>query len=316
MACQFFRAIPAVPRMPQRRVGCGGSRSWAGSFGAFPAKEKGKAQFSVAAPAAGGRVSGEMPEDLQPYLDFARETAREAGRLTLEYFLTDRAEAEYKADDSPVTIADRRAEELVRARVEKAYPHHAIVGEEYGAEGADGKSHRWIVDPIDGTKSFVHGVPLYGVLLALEIEGVSEVGVAYFPALNEMLSGATGLGAWWNGKPARPSAETRLDRAVCCHIDTASFGRVGPERGAAWERLQRSVYYNAGWCDAYGYLLVATGRAEIALDPVMNVWDCAPFPRFSARRAPTSATGRETRAASTAGKRWGRRGRCWGKFWR
>jgi histidinol-phosphatase len=217
-----------------------------------------------------------MPDDsLQTYLEFARETAREAGQLTLRYFQTDAARAEFKSDDTPVTIADREAEQLIRARIGDRFPHHAIVGEEFGAVASDA-THRWIIDPIDGTKSFVHGVPLYGVLLALEIAGAVEVGVAYFPALDEMISAATGLGCDWNGKPARVSAETRLDRAICCHIDTAYFGKNGKD--APWSRLQRAVYYNAGWCDAYGYLLVATGRAEVMLDPVMAVWDCAPFP--------------------------------------
>jgi myo-inositol-1(or 4)-monophosphatase len=114
------------------------------------------------------------------------------------------------------------------------------------------------------------------VLLALEIEGTVEVGVAYFPALDEIIAAASGLGCLWNGKPASVSRETRLDRAVCCHIDTASFAKSG--KGDLWERLQKAVYYNAGWCDAYAYLLVATGRAEVALDPVMAVWDCGPFP--------------------------------------
>ena len=215
------------------------------------------------------------PETLTEYLEFARETAREAGQLTLRYFLTREAEAEYKEDDTPVTIADREAEALVRERIQARYPDHAIVGEEFG-EADPGASHRWIIDPIDGTKSFVHGVPLYAVLLALEIEGQVEVGVAYFPALDEMISAASGQGCDWNGKPARVSEETALDRAVCCHIDTAYFAKNG--KGEAWQRLQQSVYYNAGWCDAYGYLLVATGRAEVMLDPVMAVWDCGPFP--------------------------------------
>ena len=213
--------------------------------------------------------------DLKPYLDFAQETAREAGRLTLQYFQTGEAPAEYKDDDTPVTRADREAEALIRDRIAAAWPGHAVAGEEFGAAGP-GAACRWIVDPIDGTKSFVHGVPLYAVLLALEIEGSVEVGVAYFPALDEIIAAATGRGCLWNGKPASVSRETRLDRAVCCHIDTASFARN--HQGAAWERLQRSVYYNAGWCDAYSYLLVATGRAEIALDPVMALWDCGPFP--------------------------------------
>lgn len=215
-------------------------------------------------------------DSLRSYLDFARATAHEAGQLTLRYFQTDAARAEFKLDDTPVTIADREAEQLIRQRIGSRFPGHAIVGEEYGSGADAGASHRWIVDPIDGTKSFVHGVPLYGVLLALEIEGAVEVGVACFPALNEMVSAATGCGCEWNGRPARVSAETRLDRALCCHMDTAFFGKNGKD--APWSRLQKSVYYNAGWCDAYGYLLVATGRAEIMLDPVMQVWDCAPFP--------------------------------------
>lgn len=212
---------------------------------------------------------------LADFLSFAETTAREAGALTLEYFLTDGARAEFKSDDTPVTIADRKAEELIRHRIAETYPDHQIVGEEYGAtEGT--ADYRWIIDPIDGTKSFVHGVPLYAVLIALEIKGKMEVGCAYFPALDEIVSAATGLGAHWNGKPCRVSDVASIDRAVCAHIDTAYFGKNG--KGEAWDRLQKAVYYNAGWCDAYGYLLVATGRAEIMLDPVMAVWDCGPFP--------------------------------------
>ena len=212
---------------------------------------------------------------LARYLEFAERTAREAGALTLEYFLTDLAPAEFKGDDTPVTIADRKAEILIRKRIEEEFPDHQIVGEEFG-ESASTSTHRWIIDPIDGTNSFVHGVPLYAVLLALEIDGKVEVGCAYFPALDEIIVAATGLGAHWNGKPCRVSEEGAIDRAVCAHIDTAYFAQNG--KGAPWQRLQEAVYYNAGWCDAYGYLLVATGRAEIMLDPVMAVWDCGPFP--------------------------------------
>lgn len=213
---------------------------------------------------------------LSDFLSFAEATAREAGALTLDYFLTGAAQPEFKGDDTPVTIADRKAEELIRERITAAYPGHQIVGEEFGESEASASSYRWIIDPIDGTKSFVHGVPLYAVLLALEIDGKVEAGCAYFPALDEIVSAATGLGAHWNGKPCSVSDVGSLDRAVCAHIDTAYFAKNG--KGEAWQRLQQSVYYNAGWCDAYGYLLVATGRAEVMLDPVMAVWDCGPFP--------------------------------------
>lgn len=212
---------------------------------------------------------------LPDFLRFAEKTAREAGALTLDYFLTDAANPEFKGDDTPVTIADRKAEELIRQRLSEAYPDHQIVGEEFGESGA-ASPYRWFIDPIDGTKSFVHGVPLYAVLLALEIHGKVEVGCAYFPALDEMVSAATGHGAHWNGDPCHVSKVAAIDRAVCAHIDTAYFGKNG--KAEPWERLQKAVYYNAGWCDAYGYLLVATGRAEVMIDPVMAVWDCGPFP--------------------------------------
>lgn len=214
---------------------------------------------------------------LQQYLQFATETAFQAGRHTLGYFQTD-IRTDWKKDDSPVTIADREAEQLIRKRITNRFPEHSIVGEEFGIQETAGASHRWFIDPIDGTKSFMRGVPLYGVLLGLEIEGRVEVGVAYFPALDEMIAAATGEGCWWNGRRARVSQQTDLSRSIIAHIDTASYGRVSEAKGHAWNRLQNASYYNAGWCDAYGYLLVATGRVEIALDPIMNVWDCGPFP--------------------------------------
>lgn len=216
-----------------------------------------------------------MSTSLRTYLDFATETVFEAGRLTLGYFQTN-LPSEFKGDDSPVTVADRQAEQLIRRRIEQAFPGHAILGEEYGASDAAGASHRWYVDPIDGTKSFIRGVPLYGVVLGLEIEGRVEVGAVYFPALDEMVAAATGEGCWWNGRPARVSDQQDLSRSFVCHIDTASFARLG--RGEPWSRLQKAGYYNAGWTDAYGYMLVATGRAEVAIDPIVSPWDVAPFP--------------------------------------
>jgi myo-inositol-1(or 4)-monophosphatase len=183
---------------------------------------------------------------------------------------------DYKDDHSPVTIADRQAEEFIRMRIEQAYPGHAIVGEEFGLKESQDASHRWIIDPIDGTKSFMRGVPLYGVLLGLEIEGEVEVGAAYFPALDEMVAAASGLGCWWNGRPARVSEITDLKRAYFSTTTVQAFEKNG--RMEAFNRLTKSCYYQTGWSDAYGYLLVATGRVEVMLDPIMNTWDCGPFP--------------------------------------
>jgi len=212
---------------------------------------------------------------LRPYLDFAVETAYLAGRLTLGTFQTG-VQPDFKSDNSPVTIADRKAEEFIRHRIEQEYPSHAIVGEEYGTAGNEGASHRWFIDPIDGTKSFIRGVPLYAVLIGLEIEGQVEVGVACFPALDELVAAATGEGCWWNGRRAHVSSKSSLKEATVVFTDVANFSNYG--RADAWERIKKNTYFRAGWGDAYGHMLVATGRVELMLDPVMNAWDCGPFP--------------------------------------
>ncbi len=216
-----------------------------------------------------------MAEPINEYLDFITETAYLAGRVTLAHFQTG-VQADFKADRTPVTLADRASEELIRRRIEARYPGHAIVGEEYGSSDHPSASHRWFIDPIDGTKSFLRGVPLYAVLIGLEVEGRIVAGAAYYPAMDEMLAAADGLGCRWNGRPARVSQVQRLDSAWVSSTDPLSFDLYG--KRDAWERLKQSTYHRGGWGDAYGYLLVATGRAEVMLDPIMEVWDCGPFP--------------------------------------
>lgn len=211
--------------------------------------------------------------DLSSYLTFAADVAYRAGRLTLGHFNVG-VRPDYKPDDTPVTAADRAAEEFIRGEIGKAYPGHSLLGEEFGRDERE-STHRWIIDPIDGTKSFMRGVPLYGVLIGLEVEGTVRVGAAYYPGTDEMLCAAEGLGAWWNGRRARVS-ELGLDRGVVCFTTYGNFEKYG--RLGAWERLNKAAYMLRGWSDAYGYLLVATGRAEAMLDPVMAAWDCGPFP--------------------------------------
>jgi histidinol-phosphatase len=223
--------------------------------------------------------------DLSPYLDFATHLAHRAGRITLGYYQTG-LRPDFKPDDTPVTAADRAAEQFIRAEIQDRYPEHAILGEEFGESGPAAlpresvkesvSNFRWIIDPIDGTKSFMRGVPLYGVLIGLEIEGQVRVGAAYYPALDEMLSAADGLGCWWNGRRARVSQVPSLNQAWVTCTDPGGFSQA--QRAAEWERVQKAAYHRGGWSDAYGYLLVATGRAEVMLDPVMAVWDCGPFP--------------------------------------
>jgi myo-inositol-1(or 4)-monophosphatase len=213
--------------------------------------------------------------DLKPYLDFARETAYTAGRLTLGYFNAG-VRPEFKSDDTPVTVADKKSEELIRSKIAEKFPGHAIVGEEYGEQAGQGNPFRWIIDPIDGTKSFVRGVPLYGVLIGLEIEGEARVGAAYYPALDEMLCAADGEGCWWNGRRAHVSEIDTLAKSYVCIGSHKSIHKYN--RQAEYDRLVEKSYAMRGWSDCYGYLLVATGRAEVMIDPLMAIWDCGPFP--------------------------------------
>lgn len=208
---------------------------------------------------------------LREYLDFAVEIAQLAGAHTLGYFNT-RTPVELKADRSPVTAADRGAEALLRERIERAYPSHGILGEEHGTKVGSGPA-RWILDPIDGTYSFVCGVPLYAVLVGLEWAGEVVVGVIHMPALAETVFAARGLGCWWNGRRARVSEVANLADARVVYGGAKWVRDCG--RGPALDRLLAACHKDRGWCDAYGYALVATGRAEISLDPVMNIWDTA-----------------------------------------
>ena len=203
------------------------------------------------------------------YLDFATDVAFRAGRQALSHFQTG-VEADRKADLSPVTIADRSGEELLRRLIRERFPGHAVVGEESGVSGDS--RHRWILDPIDGTRSFVRGVPLFGVLVALEIEGDPVVGVCYLPALDEMVAAGRGEGCRWNGRPARVSSVTSLEVALVSLTEPASLSEMHPE---FWERLKKKAGTIRGYSDCYGHVLVATGRAEVMLDPVMNLWDNA-----------------------------------------
>ncbi len=212
--------------------------------------------------------------DLRKMMEFAAETAHLAGRMTLGYFGTG-VRPDFKADESPVTVADRLSEEFIRARIEKQYPGHAIVGEEYGVKETEGASVRWFVDPIDGTRSFIRGVPLYGVLIGVEVDGQPAVGAAYYPGTDELLVAAIGQGCAWNGRPAHVSDVANLGRAYISCSDFGNFEVYGKQD--AWQRLVRRTYTRVGWSDAYGYLLVATGRIEAMLDPIMNPWDCGPF---------------------------------------
>ena len=212
---------------------------------------------------------------IQRYQD-VRSFAVQAGKLTLNYFQTDRFEVERKGDQSPVTVADREAEQLLRKLISEKFPDDTIVGEEFD-EKVGSSGFRWILDPIDGTKSFITGVPLYGTMIGLEYERECQVGAVYIPGLDEGIFACVGEGAWYFQGDKEPTqakvSQQKLAEGVFVTSEVKTFGDRNAE--GVYSSLQSKAYISRSWGDCYGYLLVATGRAELMVDPILNIWDAA-----------------------------------------
>lgn len=220
-------------------------------------------------------------------LEWAIAIAEEAGHITLQHFRQDSLEVERKGDDSPVTVADKAAERHLRARIAERFADDAIVGEEFGA--TQGKSgYTWVLDPIDGTKSFIHGIPLYttlvGVLRTPEGApegGTTELGVIRAPALDEVIYACRGGGAWHlrGSGPKRQvhvNQTTSLAKSLLLTSEVATFRKRKSGKGmGAYLALDEKVRLARTWGDAYGYMMVATGRADVMIDPQMSLWDAA-----------------------------------------
>jgi histidinol-phosphatase len=233
-------------------------------------------------------------KELKELLEFAIVLARGAGDITTKYFRR-KPETSTKADGSYVTIADREAEAYLRRKIAERFPNDGILGEEEAeAQGRSGR--RWIVDPIDGTFAFVHGVPFYGVLIALEIEGEMSIGVINIPVLGEVVSAAKGGGCFLNGESTRVSTAAKLEDALLLSTDFVAAANYG--FGPATELLQSRAKTSRTWGDCYGYVLVATGRADVMLDPVMNLWDCAALQPIMEEAGGTFTDWRGARTAS------------------
>ena len=217
--------------------------------------------------------SSQKRTDRSLLLEAAQELARRTGGVALRHFRS-ALTIEAKADGSPVTIADRAAEQAAREWIAQRFADDGIVGEEFGTH-LPGAKRRWLIDPIDGTKTFIRGVPLWGSLIAVCEADSVLAGAAFFPALDEMLAGATGLGSWWNGTRTRVSPTSELANAMVLTTDER-FSRT-PEHREGWRRLADAAAISRSWGDCYGYLLVATGRADVMIDGVVGPWDSAPL---------------------------------------
>lgn len=225
-----------------------------------------------------------MPDDkITERLNFAVDIAHEAGDVTLQHFRREDLQVERKADQSPVTVADRAAEELLRKRIGQRFPEDGVVGEEFGTSGGT-SGYQWVLDPIDGTKSFIHGVSLYTTLVAVLNDDDPVLGVIHAPALAETVFAAKGGGCWYQGdakvapRPARVSTIARLDESLLVTTEIACFTTERSKDAMdVFMRLQRAARLVRTWGDGYGYMLVATGRAEVMIDPAVNLWDAAPL---------------------------------------
>ncbi len=213
--------------------------------------------------------------DLLARWKFAQTLVRLGGDSTLPLFQQPDLAVDWKQDASPVTAADRNAEQRMRTELARAFPADGILGEEFG-EAAGTSGFRWVLDPIDGTKSFISGVPLYGTMVGLELAGQAICGAVYFPALGECIHAARGQGCFWSRasgqeSPAGVSRKTELSECTLLASDAHTFASRHAE--SIWSSLERRVYFARTWGDCYGYYLVATGRADIMIDPRLSIWD-------------------------------------------
>lgn len=211
---------------------------------------------------------------MKPYqeeLDFALHMAATAAKIVLPHFRNG-IQVEFKRDMSPVTIADRGAEEALRNLMQKQTPDYGIIGEEFGTQ--IGKSEReWVIDPIDGTKAFIHGVPLFGTMLALLEKGKAILGVIQLPALGHTLFATRGGGAYVDGKPAKVSGVPSLEESLILDGSATTMEKLG--HGPSWSEMRKKAKLHRGWGDCYGHFLVATGGAEVMADPIVEIWDIA-----------------------------------------
>lgn len=212
-----------------------------------------------------------MEISLKELQDAAVDFAKAGGKSTLNYFKKS-FDLEFKSDETPVTNADRTAEKVIRELINSYYPNHGIIGEEYGTENEQ-SDIVWVLDPIDGTQSFIHGIPFYTTLIGVLVDGQPEVGVIYAPALDELVVAATGLGCRLNGSKIQTRKCDDLSKATFLTTDVTTYEEQGFQQPL--ESLLDATRIHRTWGDAYGHMMVAAGRADIMIDPILSIWDAA-----------------------------------------
>ena len=216
-------------------------------------------------------MGGVRAGSTHPALGAAVEAARAAGEIALRYYRGG-FEVTIKPDQTPVTQADREAERAIAAILGRAFPDWGFLGEEFGEQGA--KDVRWIVDPIDGTKNFVRGIPVWAVLIGLEEHGEITTGVVLNPVTGDLFTARKGEGAFANGERIRVSTCERMKDAALLHSGLKLLREAGWWDG--FLRLVDAAGRTRGFGDYYGYGLVAEGKAEVYVEVDLKPWDIAP----------------------------------------
>ncbi len=207
-------------------------------------------------------------DDIKEFKLFTKHLADISGKIIKNYFRTE-LKIDSKSDDSPVTIADKKAEEIMREEIMKQFPNHGILGEEFGEHNSS-SSYKWILDPIDGTKSFICGTVTFGTLIALVKDGEPILGVINQPILKEFLFGdnnSTEL----NNQIVKVRPCENFSEAVLLTTDYLDIKKY--QDGNKFDELTGKVKLYRNWGDCFGYYLLSTGFADIMVDPIMNVWD-------------------------------------------
>ncbi len=215
-----------------------------------------------------GKAMGTMSK--QPFIDFTQELAQASGAVIRKYFRS-AIDVETKSDQTPVTIADRQAEQVMRALIRARYPDHGILGEEFETHNHEAR-YQWVLDPIDGTKTFVAGTYLFGTLIALLEDGRPIVGAINNPIVDQFLVGDGGQ-TWLNGAPVKVRDCQSIAQATLLTTNPLTVHEY--RDGAAFESLARQAKLYRTWGDCHGYYLVATGYADIMIDAAMYIWDVA-----------------------------------------
>jgi myo-inositol-1(or 4)-monophosphatase len=205
---------------------------------------------------------------LEEFTSFFRLLANESSDIIKRYFRTS-INVENKADLSPVTIADKLAEEKMRQLIGKEFPAHGIIGEEFGNEKSVAE-YVWVIDPIDGTKSFISGALSFGTLIALLKNGKPIIGVINHPILNEFLIGDD-KNCLLNGKKVQVRKCSEISQATLLTTDHLNIGKFKNQK--RFDKLTNEVKLYRNWGDCYGYYLLVTGYADIMIDPIMSIWD-------------------------------------------